>query len=125
MVRDIRNQLIELARLRTTWSYTQLNDQLQLGLNFSNPMDRDLIGDWLGEVSIHEHENDRPLLSSLITHQNGMREQGDGFYKLCAGIFGDNWENLKADKHWENGVIADCNEFWQNPDHYRQFRNDF
>ena len=71
MIRDIRNQLIELARLRTTWSYSQLNDQLELGLNFSNPLNRDLIGDWLGEVSMHEYERGRPLLSSLITHQTG------------------------------------------------------
>lgn len=125
MVRDIRNQLIALARLRTTWTYSQLNDQLQLGLNFSNPLDRDLIGDWLGEVSIHEHQRERPLLSSLITHQNGLREQGDGFYKLCSRLFGENWETLKADKHWENRIISDCFEYWQNPQNFRDFRNDF
>ena len=47
MIKDVRLKLIELARLRTTWSYSQLNDQRQLGLNFSNPLDRDLIGEWL------------------------------------------------------------------------------
>ena len=125
MVRDIRTQLIELSRLRTTWSYSQLNDQLQLGLNFANHLDRDLIGDWLGEISLHEHVQGRPLISALITHQNGIREQGDGFYKLCSSIYGDSWERLKADKHWENGIIAECFEFWQNPQNYRQFRNDY
>jgi hypothetical protein len=125
MEREIREKLIELARLRTTWSYSQLNDQLQLGLNFSNPLDRDLIGEWLGEISTHEYNQGRPLISALITHQNGMREQGDGFYKLCSRIFGDNWERLKADKHWENGVIAECFEYWQNPENFRNFRNDF
>lgn len=125
MQKEIRSKLIELARLRTTWSYSQLNDQLQLGLNFSNPLDRDLIGEWLGEISEHEWKRKRPLISSLITHQSGLREQGDGFYKLCEGLLGKDWQTLKADKHWENKIIADCFEFWQNPENYKNYKNDF
>lgn len=34
MIKDITCQLIDLARLRTTWFYSQLNDQLQLRLAF-------------------------------------------------------------------------------------------
>jgi len=124
MDRDIRAKLIELARLRTTWSYTQLNEQLQLNLNFSDPSERKLIGDWLGEISVHEFERERPLLSCLITHQNGLREQGDGFYKLCEDLYGEAWETLKANKKWENQLIADCYEFWLNPDNYKNFKND-
>ncbi len=71
----------------------------------------------MGEISRHEFERGRPLLSSLITHKLGMREQGDGFYKLCQELYGDkDWETLKADKKWENGVIAEYFEFWLNPD---------
>lgn len=125
MVKEIRTKLIELARLRTTWAYSQLNDQLQLGLDFSNGHDNKLIGEWLGEISTHEHEKGRPLLSVLITHKYGKREQGDGFYKLCENIYGKNWETLKKDKKWENGLIADCYEFWLNPDNYKKFKNDF
>ena len=74
MKREIRKELIELARLKTPWSYSQLNDQLQLGLNFKNGLDRDLIGEWLGEISSYEFQKGRPLLSSLIIHQNKDRE---------------------------------------------------
>ena len=105
---DIRQKLIELARLRTTWTYSQLNEQMLLGLDFSLQIHRDLIGEWLGEVSIHEYNNERPLLSSLITHKNGKREQGDGFYKLCADLFGKDWQVLKQNKKWENDLIANC-----------------
>ena len=87
MTKDIRLKLIELARLRTTWTYSQLNDQLMLGLDFNLEVHRQLIGEWLGEISLHEHSKGRPLLSSLITHKNGQREQGDGFYKLCEELF--------------------------------------
>jgi hypothetical protein len=125
MVKDIRQQLIELARQQTTWTYSTLNEQLMLGLNFSNPYDRDLIGEWLGEVSEHEFSNGRPLLSCLITHKNGLREQGDGFYKLCEKLFGKDWQHLKADKKWEKGLMAECFEFWLEPTNYKNFKNDF
>lgn len=125
MEKEIRDKLIELARLRTTWSYSQLNEQLNLGLDFSLNQHRDLIGEWLGTISRHEFYRYRPLLSSLITHKYGRREQGDGFYKLCEELYGTQWEALKANKKWENSLIADCYTFWLNPEKYKQFKNDY
>ncbi|MBR9846386.1 MAG: hypothetical protein GYB35_09910 [Algicola sp.] len=116
---------MELARQKTTWTYSQLNEQLELGLNFNNVLDRDLIGEWLGEVSVHEYRKGRPLLSALITHKLGKREQGDGFYKLCESLLGKDWEDLKADKNWENKMIADCYTFWLEPDNYKKYKNDY
>lgn len=121
----IREKLIELARLRTTWTYSQLNEQLNLRLDFNFDYHRSLIGEWLGEISRHEFEKGRPILSSLITHKFGKREQGDGFYKLCEELFSTNWQNLKADKKWENTLIAECYTFWTNTDNFKQFKNDF
>jgi hypothetical protein len=125
MEKEIRNKLIELARLKTTWTYSQLNEQLMLGLDFNLEQHRVLIGDWLGNISIHEHNKKRPLLSSLITHKYGKREQGDGFYKLCEELYGKEWQSLKANKKWENQIIADCFTFWLNPDNYKRYKNDF
>lgn len=125
MIKEIRDKLIELARLKTPWSYSQLNDQLQLGLNFGNGYDRDLIGEWLGEISIHEFEKGRPLLSSLIIHQAKDREQGDGFYKLCEGLLGKPWQELKADKNFEIEKMKECYAFWKDNDNYKQFKNDY
>jgi len=125
MLDEIRNKLIELARLRTTWTYSQFNEQLNLGLDFRSDQDRALIGDWLGEISRHEFEKGRPLLSSLVTHKLGRREQGDGFYKLCEELLGTRWEELKADKEWENKMIADCYTFWLIPENFKQFKFDF
>ncbi len=125
MVVDIRNALIELARLRRTETYTWLNNELGMSLNFDNGHDRGLIGDWLVEVSTHEHEQGRPLLSALITHKNGKREQGDGFYKLCEEIYNIPWEDLKGNKKWENKEIARCFEFWLHKDNFTRFKNDY
>jgi len=124
MIKDIRHQLIELARQKNPWSYSQLNEQLLLGLNFNNGYDRDLIGEWLGEVSIHEYKNGRPLLSSLIIHKSNDREQGDGFYKLCSKIYGEKWEDLKADPNFQLEQMKECYSFWKNNDNYRKYKND-
>lgn len=53
-----------------------------------------------------------------------MREQGDGFYKLCEDLLGIPWQELKADKEWENNQIAKCFEFWTNPINYKNYKND-
>lgn len=125
MIKDIRLKLIELARAKTPWSYSQLNEQLQLGLNFKNPYDRELIGEWLGEVSVYEDKNDRPLLSAQIIHKSSDREQGDGFYKLCEEIYGIGWKTLKADKDFELNEMKKCYSFWKDSENYKKYKNDY
>lgn len=119
MIHEIRTQLIELARSKTTWSYTQLN------LDFDNSLDRKLIGEWLGDISLHEFSRQRPLLSALIIHKGIDKEQGDGFYKLCEDIFKKSWEKLKADKNFEIDRITECYAYWKDNDKYRKFKKDF
>ncbi|WBX97992.1 hypothetical protein [Chryseobacterium gambrini] len=125
MIHEIRKQLIDLARSKTTWSYSQLNNQLQLNLNFDDPSDRRLIGEWLGDISLHENERRRPLLSALIIHKGKDKEQGDGFYKLCQDIYNERWEDLKANKNFEIEKITECFTFWKNNDNYKKFKDDF
>lgn len=125
MEREIRNKLIELARKKTPWSYSQLNEQLLLGLNFKNGYDRELIGEFLGNISMCEHQKGRPLLSSLIIHKSSDREQGNGFYKLCSEIYGKDWEELKADKDFELERMKECYSFWKDNENYKKYKNDY
>jgi len=125
MEREIREKLIELARLKTPWSYSQLNEQLLLGLNFKNDYDRNLIGELLGDISMHEYQKGRPLLSSLIIHKSSDREQGNGFYKLCSDIYGKKWEDLKAGKDFELERMKECYSFWKDNENYKKYKNDY
>lgn len=125
MLKLIRLKLIELARNKTPWTYSQLNDQLQLGLNFKDINDRDLIGEWLGEISLYEYSKGRPLLSSLIIHKSGDREQGDGFYKLCAELYGEDWKNLKSNSNFELECMKDCYAFWKDNENHKMYKNDY
>jgi hypothetical protein len=38
------------------------------------------LGDVLGNISVFEHDHDRPLLSAIVV-QAGTQQAGDGFYK--------------------------------------------
>lgn len=125
MIKDIREQLIKIARDGSKWSYTQLNEQLRLGLDFTIPNDRDTIGTWLGEVSWHEHDRGRPLLSSLIIHKGHSQEQGDGFYKMCEEMFAEDWKTLKANPDFEKKLMDECYSFWKNDINYKAFKNDY
>ncbi|TNE27291.1 MAG: hypothetical protein EP346_12830 [Bacteroidetes bacterium] len=125
MEKDIRSKLIELARNKTPWSYSQLNEQLMLGLNFKNEHHRKYIGEILGEISMYEYNNGRPLLSALIIHKSKDREQGDGFYKLCSEIYGKQWDELKSDRDFELERMKECYSFWKDNENYKKYKDDF
>lgn len=118
MNKDIRNHLIEIARERQIIYYQELCDKCELRLNMrENPTDRLEIGRLLGEISTHEYQNGRPLLSALVLTKGG--EEGDGFYKLCEelGITGD-WRKLKKDGIFAAQEIQRCHDFWRDNTNY-------
>lgn len=96
MRNDIYEKLINVARSQNLISYEDLNKQLNLGLNFNMPSDRDLIGQWLGEISEHEVKAGRHMLSALVGHKEGesVSDPGKGFYEYARelGVYigGDN-----------------------------------
>jgi len=85
---DIYEKLINVARSHDLISYDDLNQQLNLGLNFGMPPDRDLIGQWLGEISENEVEAGRHMLSALVGHKEGeiVADPGIGFYKYAKAL---------------------------------------
>ena len=86
---DIYEKLIEVARSRSLIGYDDLNKELSLGLDFEMPPDRDLIGQWLDEISKHEVEAGRHMLSAVVGHKEGTSvvDPGKGFY-ACAKKLG-------------------------------------
>lgn len=127
MEREIRAKLIELARMKTAWSYSNLNEQLLLYLNLRDPQDRKLIGEYIGEISWSENSKGRPLLSALIVHKTDGKttEAGDGFYKLCAELNGRDWRDLKEDPDFIKKKMRECYDFWKDEKNYRKYKNDY
>lgn len=105
----VRGYLIEKARQRTnqTVTYQQLSDDCGLGFNMQeNPSDRLAIGGILGDISVHEYNHTRPLLSALVI-RSGDSYEGDGFYKLAETLGYGNWHRLKRDGVFEVQQISE------------------
>ena len=74
MRNDIYHKLQEVAKAKGLIGYDELNTELELGLNLSLVSDRNLLGQWLGEISEYEVGAGRHMLSSLV-----VRKEGDYF----------------------------------------------
>lgn len=126
MNRTVRTYLIDLARNPTNSivHYQILCDACSLPLRMrENPQDRLEIGRILEVISVHEHERERPLLSSLVV-SSGSFEEGNGFYKMCQKIGYGEWQALKRNERFAFEHMERCWLFWQNNNNYIQFRND-
>ena len=108
----IYEKLKEVARSQKLISYTELNEELNLGLNFENPSDRNLIGGWLGEISEFEVSQGRPMLSAIVVHKEGQsyKDPGGGFYK---------WARHLGRYHGEYDYIFWATEVKEVHDEYR------
>jgi len=86
MHKAIYEKLQEVARAKKLIAYSELNEELKLGLDFDKPEDRGKIGEWLDEILEHEIESGRPMLSAVVVREEEDRSYGapgEGFYQLA------------------------------------------
>lgn len=76
----MRDVLIETARRGDVIHYAPLGRLYDLDM--ANPQHRIRIGEMLGEISRHEVQNGRPMLSSVVVHGGDNPLPGRGFFKL-------------------------------------------
>lgn len=62
----VYEKLKEVAKRGTTITYTDLNDECNLDLDYDNIKYRNEIAQILGDISKEEHKNNRPLLSVVV-----------------------------------------------------------
>ncbi len=106
MNRAIHKELTEVARLQATISYSEIAPLADLDMSRDN--DRAEMGRILGEISIHEHEEGRPLLSAVVTHKDGG--PGKGFYTL-AGELGVMARKMSAIAFWSQ-ELRRVHDYW-------------
>ncbi|MDP3469596.1 MAG: hypothetical protein Q8S11_14750 [Daejeonella sp.] len=122
----VRRKLIEVARKKgeQTITYQELSDQCNLGLLMrESEYARAEIGRILGEISTFEHNNARPLLSSLVLSK-GSAYEGDGFFKLCDELGFGPWKKLQNDIEFPFQQMRKCYDFWKNDSYYDQYLNE-
>lgn len=116
----IRRKLISLVRMEdATISIPTLNQQSSLGLNLENNHEKNMLHEILNEISEREHNEGRPLLSSLVKIK--PKGQGDNFFKMCEKLGYGNWRELKKDPAFLDTQIEACRSFWSEKNNYEQY----
>jgi hypothetical protein len=90
---EIRDILIATARKRAMITYSDLVAQAST-VTF-NAFDQKLFA-ILGQISVEEHEDGRPLLSVLVVHKHGDMKPGEGFFELAEALGRNTSDVLKA-----------------------------
>ena len=116
----IRKKLIQIVRLEDSpISYPSLIQQMNLGLNLDIPHEKNMLGEILNEISIDEHQEGRPLLSSLVKIK--PKGQGDNFFKMCEKLGFGEWKELKRSEVFLEEQQERCRVFWNNDENYKKY----
>jgi hypothetical protein len=93
-VRPTKDKMIEVAKRRSTISYSNLAIAIRT-IRFQP--DEKPFHNLLGQISIEENEEDRGMLSVVVVHQRGDLRPGPGFFELARDL---GWDVREPDKFW-------------------------
>lgn len=109
MKKRISKKLIELATNKKMIAYSDL--ALQCKIPYNNINERETMHDILGEISTHEVNNGRPMLSVLVHHKADLeRSAGIGWFKLADKL--KQRRDKECDLIMRLRVLADCWKYW-------------
>jgi len=110
-VKDEMRGILELAakNKQIVWYSGLVSGLTTVRIELDQPDHRAVLAEFLGEISINEHEHKRPLLSSIVVKKSGVMEPGPGFFDLAESLGkleGDKtgywqWEVRKVFEYWE------------------------
>jgi hypothetical protein len=107
----IYERLIEVARNGDLVTYGEIAPLANL--NMENPDDRNKIAHILGEISTHENEEGRPLLSSIVVLA-GFGYPGEGFFNLARELGHHHGRKEFEDLEYFVQEVKKVHEFWKN-----------
>lgn len=116
---EIRKYLIDQCRLGIPIFYEDIGKKLNLNLNSEN--DRNILSSTLGEISAFEHENGRPLTSSIAIYKTA-NDHGNGFYNLCEDLGIGKSAKLKQEFYGFTQIELSKN-YWNTEYNFQQFYN--
>ena len=77
---ELRDAILISARARRMTSYSQVASQVSV---VHVDAYSTLMNHLLGAILEDEHAADRPLLTAIVTHKDGDKEPGPGFYEMA------------------------------------------
>ena len=111
---NIKDYLIQVAKQGKVATYSEVNSACELGLDFNNIKDRNIIAEMLGELSESEYKSKRPLLSSIVVLKGqSPLHPADGFHKMAIRL-GVN-KNQEENTFWVQ-ELGRCFNYWRGKD---------
>lgn len=103
--------LREVASRKNVINYTELIKQAKVKLDMNRPYDRGVLGHLLGEISMNEVAEGRPMLSSVALHA-GDHKQGQGFFDLAEEIYKCHFKDADAQLSFGMEEMKRTHNFW-------------
>ena len=107
----IKDVLIKVAKRKSVINYTDLLKQSGVHLDMSNPHDRGVLGNLLGDISWNEVQEGRPMLSSVALHAGDFK-QGGGFFDLAEELYSISLPSADAELNFGMDEMNKTHEFW-------------
>lgn len=117
MNQKIRKFLIDQCVKGEPIYYEEIGQMLDLDLSIESQ--RQKLSKTLVEISTFEHENERPLISSIAIYKQ-KNDHGYGFYNLCEELGLGKASKLSKELYGFT-QIEDCKRFWQKSENYKAF----
>jgi hypothetical protein len=108
---QIYDRLIEVARRGDLITYSEIAPLA--GLNMESQVDRNKIGEILGEISTYEHDYSRPMLSAIVVLA-GIGYPGEGFYNLARHLGYHHGHGEFADMEFFVQEVKKVHDYWRN-----------
>lgn len=80
-------------------------------LDMSNPYDRGVLGNLLGDISWNEVKEGRPMLSSVAIHAGDFK-QGQGFFDLAEELYAITFHSEDAKLKFGMDEMNKTHAFW-------------
>ena len=117
MNKEVRKFLIDQCVKGEPIYYEAIGQILRLDLSLESQ--RQILSNTLGEISAYEHENRRPLISSIAIYKQ-KNDHGYGFYSLCEELGIGKASKLNKELYGFT-QIEKCKQFWKKPENYDAF----
>ena len=132
MNNKIRQLLIERACKRSARPISYGEVARELGVSTDSAAGREELSRVLGDISVFEHKNGRPLLSAIVTynldnrsanntrHGSGDDLHGVGLYNIAEELGLGSKSKLQRE-YFGISEMKRCFDFWQKEDNYRAY----
>lgn len=117
MNQKIRKYLIDQSIAGRPVFYEDVAKQMKLDLG--SEQNRYILKKTLGDISVYEYENGRPLVSSMAIYKT-KNEHGYGFFDLCEKLGIGKASKLHSD-YYGFTEIENSKKFWKDKFNYEQF----